>query len=161
MTVVSNTSPITNLAAIAQLDLLHQLYQEIAIPQTVYDEMADIGKTVPGTLEVQTLPWIKKQQISNLKLWESLQFNLDPGEAAAIVLALELKAELLIMDERPGRTMARQYGLPVIGILGVLVEAKDKGLIRGVKPLMDRLVNEVGFRVSRQLYETILQRAGE
>jgi hypothetical protein len=161
MTIVSNTSPITNLAAIAQLELLQQLYGEITIPQTVYDEMAGIGKTVPGTIEVQTLPWIRKQQIGDFNLWETLQFNLDPGEAAAIVLALELKAELLIMDERPGRTVARQYGLPVIGILGVLVEAKDKGLIQVVKPLIERLIDEIGFRVSRQLYEAVLQRVGE
>lgn len=101
MTIVSDTSPITSLAAIAQLELLHQLYGEIVIPQAVYDEMAGIGKTVPGTIEVQTLPWIKKQQIGNLNLWETLQANLDPGEAATLVMALELKAELLIMDERP------------------------------------------------------------
>ena len=161
MTVVSNTSPITSLAGISQLELLHQLYEEIVIPQAVYNEMAGIGKTVPGTIEVQTLPWIQPRPIKDLNLLGTLQSNLDSGEAAAIVLALELKAELLIMDERPGRTIARQYGLAVIGILGVLLEAKDKGLISVVKPLMDRLIDEVEFRVSRQLYKTVLQRAGE
>ncbi len=63
MTVVSNTSPITNLAAVGQLNLLQQLYGSIIIPQAVYDEMAGLGYTVPGTIEVQTLPWIQTRRV--------------------------------------------------------------------------------------------------
>jgi predicted nucleic acid-binding protein len=76
-------------------------------------------------------------------------------------LALELNAELLIIDERPGRAIARQNGIPLIGVLGVLLEAKQQGLIGTVKPLINRLINELEFRVSNQRYETVLQSAGE
>lgn len=161
MTVVSNTSPITNLAGIEQLDLLRQLYSSITIPQAVYNEMANISRTVPGALEVQTLPWMTVQPVTYPDQVEALRAVLDPGEAEAIVLALELNTELLIIDERPGRAIARQNSIPIIGVLGVLLEAKQQGLIGIVKPLMDRLINELEFRVSNQLYETVLQSAGE
>jgi uncharacterized protein len=161
MTIVSNTSPITNLAGIGKLDLLHQLYGAITIPQAVYNEMAGIGKTVPGTLEVQTLPWIATQSVTDLNQVAALRAILDQGEAEAIALALQLNAELLIIDERPGRAIARQYGINITGVLGVLLEAKRQGLIVVVKPLMDQLINEVEFWISRPVYETVLQAANE
>ncbi|WP_202895440.1 hypothetical protein [Iningainema tapete] len=68
MTVVSNTSPITNLATVGQLNLLQQIYTTIIIPQAVYDEMANVGYAVPGSIEVQTLPWIQTRQVTNLSL---------------------------------------------------------------------------------------------
>ena len=161
MTIVSNTSPITNLAGIGKLDLLHQLYGTITIPQAVYNEMAGIGRTVPGTLEVQALPWIATQSVIDLNQVTALQAVLDQGEAEAIALALQLSAELLIIDERPGRAIAQQCGIKIIGVLGMLLEAKRQGLIVVVKPLMDQLINEVEFWISRSVYESVLQAANE
>lgn len=135
MTIVSNTSPITNLAGIGKLDLLHQLYGTVTIPQAVYNEIAGIGRSVPGTLEVQTLFWIATQSVTDLDQVTSLRTALDQGEAEAIALALELNAELLLIDESPGRAIARQYGINITGVLGVLLEAKRRGLIVPVKPL--------------------------
>ncbi|NER22203.1 MAG: DUF3368 domain-containing protein [Symploca sp. SIO1B1] len=161
MIVVSDTSPITSLAGIGRLELLQQLYSIVIIPQAVYDEMVRVGKAVPGALEVQTFAWIKTQQVSDFDRVSVLQADLDPGEAEAIILAMELNAELLLMDERSGRNIALSYGINVSGVLGVLLEAKRKGLISAVKPLMDQLINDVEFRVSSQLYTIILQSAGE
>ena len=161
MIVVSDTSPITSLAGIGRLDLLQQLYSRVIIPQTVYNEMVRVGKAVPGAFEVQTFAWIETQQVSDFNQVSVLQADLDPGEAEAIILAMELNAELLLMDERPGRTIALHYGINVSGVLGLLLEAKRKGLISAVKPVMDQLINEVEFRVSSQLYTVILQSAGE
>ena len=104
---------------------------------------------------------LETQQVSDFNQVSVLQADLDPGEAEAIILAMELNAELLLMDERPGRTIALHYGINVSGVLGLLLEAKRKGLISAVKPVMDRLINEVEFRVSSQLYTVILQSAGE
>ncbi len=164
MIVVSNTSPITNLAAIGQLDLLRQLYTCVIIPTAVYNEMVKANKLVPGAIEVQTLPWIQSQAIMDFdrvtEILES-QENIDLGEAEAIVLTLELNADLLLMDERRGRTLATGYGLNVTGLLGVLLQAKRNGLISTVKPLLDRLIEQADFRVSSQLYTTILEYAGE
>ncbi len=136
MIVVSDTSPITNLAAIGQLDLLQKLYNHIVIPQAVYDEMVNIGKPVPGALEVQTLPWIKTQVVTDRKTVRVIrenEENIDLGEAEAITLALEIKANLVLMDERRGRVVANNYGLQVTGLLGVLIQAKQENLIRAVK----------------------------
>lgn len=162
MIVVSDTSPITNLAAVGLLNLLHQLYQEVIIPQAVYDEMVRLGYIVPGTVEVQTLPWIKVKTVSDIQRVAILQNKLDIGEAEAIVLALELKADLLLLDERRGRKIASSLGLnQITGLLGVLLEAKQKGLISTIKPVVDLLINENNFRISDRLYQKIIQVAGE
>jgi len=76
-------------------------------------------------------------------------------------LALEIKADLLLMDERRGRAFAQELGLNVVGLLGILLQAKNQNLIAAVKPLIDRLIQEADFRVSPQLYRSILQIADE
>lgn len=162
MIVVSDTSPITNLAAVGLLNLLHQLYQQVIIPQAVYDEMVSLSYIVPGTVEVQTLPWIKVQTVSDIQRVTILQSKLDIGEAEAIVLALELKADLLLLDERRGRKLASSLGInQITGLLGVLLEAKQKGLISAIKPVVDLLISENNFRISDRLYQKIIQVAGE
>lgn len=164
MIVVSDTSPITNLAAISQLNLLQQLYTHLIIPKAVYNEMVKVDQLVPGAVEVQTLPWIQTQAVADYQqivAIQSSQENIDVGEAEAIVLALELKADLLLMDERRGRAVATSCGLNVTGLLGVLLQAKRNSLIPAVKPLMDQLIEQVDFRVSSQLYAAILQSADE
>jgi predicted nucleic acid-binding protein len=119
MIVVSNTSPISNLAAIGQLELLQQLYGNIIIPPAVYQELINSGDADPATLAVQTLDWIQTQPVSDRVLLETLQANLDPGEAEAITLAVEINAERLIIDERRGRNEAIRLGLQVTGLLGI------------------------------------------
>ncbi|MBL1174732.1 DUF3368 domain-containing protein [Pantanalinema sp. GBBB05] len=164
MIVVSDTSPITNLAAIGQLDLLQRLYTRIIIPVAVYDEMVNVGKPVPGATEVRTLSWIQTQAVVDRQRVNTIresEENIDLGEAEAIILALEIKTDLLLMDERRGRLVATSYGLQVTGLLGVLVQAKRNSLIQSVKPLLDQLIDQADFRVSDQLYTTILQIANE
>jgi uncharacterized protein len=162
--VVSDTSPITNLAAIGQLDLLRKLYKTIVIPIAVHHEMVTVEKLVPGAVEVQTLDWIKTQAVANVQRVEDIQANqngIDRGEAEAIVLALEIEAELLLMDERRGRNLAGTFGLNVTGLLGVLLQAKRSSLISSVKPLLDQLIQIADFRVSDELYSFVLKTAGE
>lgn len=161
MIVVSNASAIINLAAVGQLDLLRQLYDKIAIPQAVYHEIAVVGVGQPGATEVQTLEWIETRQVVNRTLVASLQIELDKGEAEAIALAVELKAELLLLDERLGRAVASRLGLKFIGLLGVLIEARGKRLIPAVKPVLDNLITQAGFWVNDQLYAQVLQVVGQ
>lgn len=158
MIVISDTSAITNLAAIGQLQLLSQLYNQVTIPEAVYRELADIEPPVPGTQEVQTASWLKVRQVINHKVIKRLQdqVRLDPGESEAIALALELKADLLLIDERRGRAEADRLGVKITGLLGILVEAKRKHLVIAVKPLMDALITTSEFRVSSALYKQIL-----
>ena len=91
----------------------------------------------------------------------ALQSELDHDEATAIALAVERQAEVVLIDERRARAVATRLGLNVVGVLGVLVEAKRKALIPQLKPLLDDLITRAGFWVSAQLYEQVLQAVGE
>jgi predicted nucleic acid-binding protein len=91
----------------------------------------------------------------------SLQLEVDEGEAEAIALAFELNADLLLIDERIGRAVASRLGIRFIGLLGVLIEARHKGLILAVKPVLDELIAGAGFWVTRELYDSVLRAAGE
>lgn len=159
MIVVSDTSPITNLAAIGQLDLLPDLYQKVIIPSAVYRELTAAEGRYPGAI-VQSLDWIEVCDVSNSLLVTALRIELDEGEAEAIALAQERAADLLLLDERRGRLAAGRFGLRVVGLLGVLIDAKRRGLILQIKPLLDELIR-IGFRISQELYERVLQAAGE
>jgi predicted nucleic acid-binding protein len=156
--VISDTSAITNLAAIHNLQLLLQLYSQVMIPEAVYRELADIDPPVPGTLEVQRASWLEVREIVNREVVERLQdeVRLDSGESEAIALALELNADLLLIDKRRGRAKADRLGVRITGLLGILVEAKQKNLIVAVKPLIDELIAKSEFRVSSALYSQIL-----
>lgn len=162
MIVVSDTSP--DYKSGGDLDLLQRLYSRIIIPVAVYNEMVEVGKPVPGAVEVQTLSWIQTQAVMDRERAIAIQAseeNIHLGEAEAIALALELKADLLLMDERRGRIVATSYGLQVTGLLGVLVQAKRNNLIEAVKPLVDRAIEQADFRVSDRLYANVLEIAGE
>ena len=161
MIVVSNTSPLINLARISQLDLLHQLYGEMLIPEAAWQEAVVNGAGQPGANEIQAASWVRRQAVSNRPMVQALQQDLDAGEAEAIVLAMELHADLLLMDERLGRETAQHLGLRYIGLIGVLIAAKSKGLITQIKPQLDALRQVAGFYIDTVLYNRALQDAGE
>lgn len=163
MIVISDTSAITNLAAIQHLQLLLQLYTQVTIPEAVYCELTDIYPPVSGTSEVQTASWLEVRQVANREIVARLRdtARLDPGESEAIALALELSADLLLIDERRGRAEANRLGLRITGLLGILIEAKHQNLIVAVKPLMDALINTSEFRISPALYNQILDMVNE
>jgi predicted nucleic acid-binding protein len=159
--IVSDTSPINNLAAINQLHLLHQLYGTVLIPEAVCRELTDPKFPVAGATEVKTFEWIQTRAVSDRTLVEALSNELDIGEAEAIALAVEIQAEQVLIDERRGRLVASRLNLRYTGILGILVEAKNKGLIAEVKSLLDALINEAGFWVTESLYNSVLQLVNE
>ena len=162
MTIVSNTSPISNLAAIGQLDLLQQVYGSVIIPQAVADEISKVSTIYAQAASVPDQPWITIQSVNNATTVARLRHEkLDAGESEAIALALEIGAELLLIDEQLGRRIAVNEGLNITGLIGVLLEAKNKGFISKIKPTVDALVIQARFRVSSQLYAEILRLAGE
>jgi predicted nucleic acid-binding protein len=161
VTVVSNTSPITNLAAIDQLHLLREIYGTILIPQAVYDELTVFDRPVPGTAEVQMFDWINVRRVTDRNQVANLRQVVDAGEAEAIALALELSAERLLIDEASGRALAESLGLSITGIFGTLLIAKQRGLVLSSQPLMEDLIQKAGFWVSPGLYRLVLDSAGE
>lgn len=87
--------------------------------------------------------------------------SLDPGETAAIALALELSADVLLIDERAGFRAAQALHIRTVGLLGILLQAKNEEMIQQVKPLLNQLRDEIGFWISQSLYERVLRLAGE
>ncbi len=162
MTVVSNTSPISNLAAIGQLSLLQQVYGNITIPQAVANEIAKVATIYTQAASIPAQSWITVQPVNDVATVQRLKGGkLDAGESEAIALALELNAELLIIDEQLGRAIALTEGLNITGLIGVLLEAKNNRLIERVKPMIDALIIQARFRASSQLYTEVLRIAGE
>ena len=161
MIVVSNTSPIFYLSTIGHLDLLRQLYNEIVIPTAVFNEIANVGNADASAKIVPTFSWIKTQSATDREFVSTLKADLDPGEAEAIALAVELNVDRLLIDERLGRAAAMQVELKVVGVLGILIAAKRNNLIREVKPLLDALIEQVGFWIDARLYAKVLKTVGE
>lgn len=167
MIVVSNSSPLIALAKIGEFNLLHSLYEELLIPQAVREEVARVGQDSaeiapnrPGIEEVRRATWIRSVNVSNLAAVQLLRGRLDAGESEAIVLALELNADLLLIDEARGRRVAQAQGINTSGTVGTLVAAKTQGLILEVSPLLNALMAS-GFRMSQDLYQTARKLAGE
>jgi uncharacterized protein len=158
--VVSDASPLIGLAAVGQLDLLQRLYGEVVIPVAVHRELTT-SSDAPGAAQVASASWMRVQAVQDRSVVDALSLHLDVGEAEAIALAVEVEAELLLMDERRGRSAAVRLGRRVVGVLGVLVEAKKSGHLPALRPVLEALTVQAGFRVSEQLRRQVLEAAGE
>ena len=155
MIVISDTTAISNLIQIGELDLLKKLYARIIIPAAVFDELMMLES--PG-LKIRSIlkkDWIEVHASSSTVLLQEIELSLDKGEAEAIVLAIETGADLLLIDEKSGRKIAEARGVPIIGTIGVLLNAKQLGLISSVQEKMDDL-REVGFWISDKFYDQVL-----
>lgn len=163
MLVVSNTSPVMNLAAVDLLDLLRQQFGEVVVPAAVIEELR-LESDYPGTDKIRnaiSAGWLRQENVENKQVALALKRELDNGEAEAIALALQLQIDVILMDEREGRSVAKSMGLNPIGILGVLVRAKQDGAIHSVKEILNRLRNEAGFYITDGLMQNILSVLGE
>lgn len=156
--IVSNTTPIISLLKIGKLPILKDLYKEIFIPQEVFNEI-EAGRNKEFYEDLSSLDWVKIENIQNKK---SLAFflDLDKGEAEAIVLATEIEAELIILDETLGRFHAKHAGLKVTGTVGILLKAKQLGYITELKPLLLEL-RAKNVWLSDSFIEQILKLADE
>jgi len=161
MIVVSNTSPLTNLAAIGQFGLLSALYPEIHIAHAVWHELNAGGQRWPGSDEVADAEWVHQHRPANRQLITGLTSDLDLGEAESIALALELGADLVLLDEKEGRRHAQRLGLKVLGVVGILLAGKLRHLLSEVRPHLDSLREVAGFHVSGSLYQMAIELAGE
>ncbi|MFN2261674.1 MAG: hypothetical protein ABR595_06375, partial [Psychroflexus sp.] len=130
--IVSNTTPIISLLKLNLLDLLNDLYSEIHIPVAVYEEI-EAGKSKAFYKDLLKIDWIK---ITEIKDKQAVKYflDLDSGEAEAIVLATEINADLIILDEKLGRFHAKHADLKLTGTIGILIKAKVNGLVSELKP---------------------------
>ena len=153
MIVVSDTSCISNLLSIGREELLPRLFGEVLIPPAVLSELLRFHVRVPD--------FVRCVAPAEMGKMASLSQELDLGEAEAICLALELKADRLLIDEAPGRAAALREGIPIIGLVGVLVTAKRTGLVGAISPILQQLEEDAGFYLSASLKENVLLAVGE
>ena len=146
---------------IGELDLIEKLYGTIYIPAAVFDEIVIQGEGQAGAEYIKNSSWIKVYPVQNTLLVKSLALQLDKGEAEAIALAIELSAYLVLLDEKRGRTIATQFNLCPLGLLGMLIQAKKMGLIPLVKPLLNKLRHQAGFWIDNKLYQYVLNAVNE
>jgi hypothetical protein len=153
MIVVADTSAVSNLLTIGREAILEELFGEVVVPPAVVSELLSWHTELPTFIVVRSS--------ARLDLIESLTTELDAGEAEAIALAVELKADLLLIDERLGRLRAGRAGVRTTGLLGVLLQAKADGLLDKVRPVLDELIELAGFRISEPVRAECLRLAGE
>lgn len=153
MIIISDTSPITSLIRIKQIEILKKIYSNVIIPKSVYNELLVEHKRLPSFIIVE--------KVIDKKYADFLKIELDEGEAEAIALAKEKKAAFLLIDEMKGRLIAEREGITIIGLIGVLLAAKKKGLISSIKEMIELLQTNAGFWISEEFKTRILDVAGE
>ena len=149
--VISNSSPLIGLEQIGLLHILESLFGEVRVPLAVVNEVAPT---------VSLPEWIVCVPVIQPLAAAVMRISLGPGESEAITLALQEQARLVILDDRPARRVAAALGLKVIGTLGLLLAAKNKGLISAVTPAIQALATH-HFHAAPQLVEQVLRDANE
>lgn len=137
--VVSNAGPLITLAKIHRSELLKDLFGHIVIPRAVFNEVVLRGTGEPGSEETKNASWIETRLAVDDLSVSVLRESIDAGESEAIVLAQELGADLLLLDDALARRKAERLGLKVMGTLGVRLLAKEAGLLDAVKPALAEL----------------------
>jgi len=158
--VICNTGPIVALSMIGRIDILRDLFELVTVPEAVHMEILEGGTTNAGLAGYRKVNWIKVGTLSK-PVDPLLRTSLDFGEAAVIELARELSVNLVLVDERKARKIARTiYGLHVIGSARVLVEAKRHGLLDNVGAALQAMRNG-GYWIGDSIVDAALKQAGE
>lgn len=145
--IVSDSTCLIGLERVGKLNILPALFDSVMIPPEVEREFGS------------NFDWLKVENLSNRQIVAILELVVDAGEAEAIALASE-KNCLLISDDKQARTAAKRLGVPVIGTVGILIRAKQNGIVTEIKPILDNLESN-DFFISRALRQEALKIAGE
>jgi len=134
----------------------HTLY----VPEGVYHEVVTRGEGRPGSRQVAQAPWLIRAKVRNHPAVDRFMRSIGRGEAEAIVLAKEVGADAIVLDDGMARRIAEREGRTVLGLLGLLLHRKQQGMVPAVKPLLDQIV-ATGFFIDEALYRRVLHEAGE
>ena len=160
MIVVVDSSALITLARIGRLELLHQTTDVIHIPKAVFEEVVQKGAGRPGSGELAQADWVRRRTVRDVASVDRLRARLGRGESEAIVLAKELGADFLVIDDAAARHVAETEEQRVVGLPGWLIYLKQRAVVASVKPLLDEMLAS-GFYLDEQRYQSILRRAGE
>lgn len=158
--VVVNTTPLIALSHVEQLDILRKLYGEIIIPEAVYRELSVKTDSICKKTVDSSLDWIRVDKIKNQMAKAMYKTQLHDGEVEVMILAKEIAADVVIIDDANAKRHAKYLGLSVTGTLGVLIKAKQERYIDELKPILQRMV-ENGIYISQGLIELCLNQVGE
>lgn len=156
--VVVNNTPLVALHVLDRLDLLKELYDEVLVPLAVHAEFL-ATEQIMRQMSLDSAPWIKTASLAHPQR-VFVYSGLGRGEAEVLGLAEEQSAQLVIIDERKGRRYAQRLGIPVTGTVGVLLLAKEKGLIDAIAPLFAEL-QKAGLYLDSSVITKALSVAGE
>lgn len=162
-TFVADASPFTHLAAIGRAGLLREIYGTVLVPARIWQEMAEAGQGRPGEVELRQAVaggWVVVESVAGPVPSVNLSL-LHPGEIEALQLAIAKKADLVILDEKSGRQAATSLGFRVVGVVGILVEARRRNLVSDLSAELTRLRTQGGFRLSQAVIEMALRFVGE
>ena len=157
--VVVDTSPLIALSIVGKLDILKKVFDEIYIPEKVYQEVVIKGEGLIGAKEVKSAKWIKIKKVKVPLLYSPFITGIDEGEIQVLALTREIDADFAIIDEYLGRNVAKALNIPVKGTLGILLIAYYKSLIS--KEELLKVVNKLknsDIRISQRLYNWFMKR---
>lgn len=156
--VIVNSTPLITLSKLRHLNLLRELYEEIIIPVAVKEEVT-VKDDLASQDVLDNLDWIKVVDcpVADRNIFSS---KLHAGEIEVLILAQNLQADLIIVDDKPARKAATFLGFEITGTVGVLVKAKKRELIKTVKPFIESM-KEIEIRLSDDVIEMALRQANE
>lgn len=162
MLIVCDTNIIIDFSKINHLYLLKDIFNNVMIANEVKEELLAGEETGAGESDIIKAinEWIMVEEVKNKLALESLKIHIGDGEAASIILYMETNADLLAINDLNARGIANALGVKIIGTLGTLRLAKDRGMLKQIKPLLDEL-RKVGAYISNDLYNRILKDVGE
>lgn len=156
--IVVNSTPLIILSKIGELEILKNLYEEIIIPQAVFDEVTQ--KNDAAREQILNADWIKISEIENQSHKKMYQAKLHDGEVEVMILAREISADLLIIDDQAAKKTAKFLGFQVTGTLGVLLKAKSQKIIMNIKPILEKMESE-NFYINDEIKKLVLKTANE
>lgn len=151
MIVVADSSPLIALCRVGRLELLHDLFGLLILPEAVWQEVAATYPEKTGAAGIASASWIEHRSVQDMQLVNLLRQDLGAGESEAIVLAREVKADVLLMDERRGRNAAKRLGITCTGLVGLLLEARRRGILADPARVGQELRDVAGFWISDEL----------
>ena len=155
MKVISNTSPLIALGCIQRFNILHDLFNEIIIPSAVLSETEYLIE------DIKKLSFIKIVEVKNVNLVKTLNLRIDYGESEVIAYALESDYDLILVDDKEARKVAKNLNLKIMGTVGLLLLAKKQGLIKKIRPEINKLETEINFRLSEKIKNMVFKQANE
>jgi len=157
VTTVADAGPLIHLSWVGQLDILYELFGEIVIPEQVRAEIFDVDPSLPGIRELERFMdagRLHVQPVVDRAYVRTVGEIVDPGEAEVIALAAEVQPEQVLMDDRHGRKYAESVGLDVLGTIGILQRARERGIVEAVLPLALEL-RRSGFWIGGSIIESV------